>query len=95
VDDLEEGRVAVGGQRALAFRPYRSVDLLVGVVQEPLQLLSRERARLRTPPRRDRVFLQLASRLLGSPALEHRLDHRVLGTQLHHAGDELQARCTR
>ena len=38
VDHLEQRRVPVGGQRALAFRPHRALDLLVGVVEEPLQL---------------------------------------------------------
>ena len=47
IDHLEQRGVPVGGQRTLALRPHRALDLLVGVVEEPLQLLTGERARLR------------------------------------------------
>jgi hypothetical protein len=45
VDHFEQRRVPVGRQRALAFRAHRALDLLVGVVEEPLQLLTGERSR--------------------------------------------------
>ena len=43
VDDLEQGGVAVGGQCTLAFGGNGALHLIVGVVQEPLQLFSGER----------------------------------------------------
>jgi hypothetical protein len=186
VDDFEQGGVAVGSQCPLALGPNRPVDLIVGVVQEALQLVPRERAGLRVAlvvvemsdrvplvadrhreraerllaldrppvpavgevlaeqpqiglvatdrrrsemlltgqrlrplvhmrrspaprvlvgelqepphqplPRSDRVLLQPTRGLLGPPALQHRLDHGVLGTQLHHTGDELKTRGAR
>ena len=47
VNHLEQRRVPVGGQRPLAFRAYGPVHLVIGIVQEPLQLLAGERPRLR------------------------------------------------
>src|ERR1019366_350500 len=38
VDHLEQRRVAVGRQRTLTFASGRALNLVVGVVQEPLQL---------------------------------------------------------
>ena len=183
VHDLEQRRVPVGRQRALPPPPHRAVDLLVGVVEEPLHLLAGERPGLRVAlvvvqvrdgvplvadrhrvlpgaelllarrrpavpavheelgelpqralvgadrrrgqvllggqvqrplvhvarrplprvlpgelaepahqplPRRDRVLPQPPRRLLGVPAPQHRLEHRVLRVQLRHAGDQLQ-----
>ena len=43
VDHLEQRGVPVGGQRPLPLRRHHAVDLLVGVVQEPLQFLAGER----------------------------------------------------
>ena len=47
IDDLEQGGVPIGGQSALALSLDRALDLVVGVVQELLQLLAGERSRLR------------------------------------------------
>ena len=47
INDLEQGRVPVGGQRPLALRAHGPVDLVVGVIQERLQLLAGERPRFR------------------------------------------------
>ena len=79
VNHLEQRRVPVGGQCALAFRPHRTVDLLVGVVEEPLQLLAGERAGLRIAlvvvEMRDRVPL-VADRHRMHPWPELLLTHR-------------------
>jgi hypothetical protein len=49
VDDLEHRRVPVGGQRPLPLRMHGAVHLVIGVVQEPLQLFPGERPRFRVP----------------------------------------------
>ena len=185
VDDLEQRRVAVGGQCPLPPRRHCPLDLLVGVIKESLQLAAGERPCLRAAlvvvqvrdgvplvadrhgvharaerllacrrpaitgvaqvlaeqpqlglvaadrrrsqvtlagqrqrpvldvprspvprvlvregdertdqplPRRDRGVPQPAGLLLRPPPVQHRLDHRVLRTQLHHAGDQFQVR---
>ena len=79
VDHLEDRRVPVGRQRALALAPRRALDLLVGVVQEPLQLLAGERPRLRAAlvvvQVRDRVPL-MADRHRVPPRAERLLARR-------------------
>ena len=47
VNDLEQGRIPVSGQRPLAPRADRPVNLIIGVIQEQLQLLPGKRPRLR------------------------------------------------
>ena len=69
VDHLEDRRIPVGRQRALPLAPRRAFDLLVGVVQEPLQLLAGERPRLRA----SLVVVQVRDRV---PLMADR--HRVL-----------------
>jgi hypothetical protein len=56
--------------------------ILVGERQEPPH---QPHARL------DRVLLQTAGALLGPPTAQHRLEHGVLGPQLRHTRDQLQA----
>jgi len=43
----------------------------------------------------DGVLPQPTGGLLRPPAPQHRLDHRILGAQLHHARDKLKARGAR
>ena len=45
--------------------------------------------------RRDRVLPQPPGDLLSLPAPQHRLEHRVLRTQLHYPGNQLQMRSAR
>ena len=47
VDDLEQRGVPVSGQRSLPLRSHGAVHLLIGVIQESLQLLAGKRPRLR------------------------------------------------
>jgi hypothetical protein len=47
VHDLEQSRVPVGRQRAFPPSLHRAVDLLVGIIEEPLHLLVGERPGLR------------------------------------------------
>jgi hypothetical protein len=60
--------------------------VLVGELAEPThQPLTRP----------DRILPQTAGRLLRTPALQHRLEHRVLRAQRDHTVDELEMRRTR
>ncbi|WP_236057278.1 hypothetical protein [Mycobacterium sp. SM1] len=59
VDDLEDRRVAIGSEGPFAFRPNSALDLIVGVVEEPLDLRTRERARLRAAP----IIVQVRDRI--------------------------------
>lgn len=181
VDDLEEGGVTVGGEGSLALGIHGACDLVVGVVEEPLQFFAGERPRFRITlvilqvregvpfvsdghrkgaegflacrapavagvdeelgeqpnralvaadrgrrqvllarqrgrplvhvgrrplprvlvreieepadqpfPRVDRFVLQPPRLLLSPPPPQHRVEHRVLRTQLDHPGNELQ-----
>src|ERR1039457_1898437 len=69
VHDLEQGRVPVSRQRALPPPPHRAVDLLVGIVEEPLHLLPGEGPGLRIAL----VVVQVRDRI---PLVADR--HRVL-----------------
>ena len=59
--------------------------VVVGELEEPAHQLL---------PAADRVLAQPTGRLLGPPATQHRLDHRVLRAQLHHSRHQLEMRRT-
>jgi hypothetical protein len=87
--DRRGRQVSLAGQRLGLFVHMRRSPpprILVGELQESAH---------QPLPRRDRVLLQPARGLLSTPALQHRFDHGVPGTQLHHAADELEMRRTR
>jgi hypothetical protein len=43
VDDLEDRRVTMGGEVPFASRPNSTIDLIVGIVEEPLDLRTGDR----------------------------------------------------
>jgi hypothetical protein len=61
IHHLEQRRVSISRQRALALRADRAVDLVIGVVQKPLQLIAGQRTLVRVSlvglKMRDRVPL--------------------------------------
>jgi hypothetical protein len=64
VDHLQHGRVAVGGQRPFPPGLDRLLHLAVGIVEQPLQLVTRQRA----PPRPALVVNQVRG---GVPLVAH------------------------
>jgi hypothetical protein len=65
---------------------------LVHVARQPLpRVLVREHVDAYQPfPVADRLVLQPPRQLLGPPSTQHRVEHRILRTQLGHPGDEFQ-----
>ena len=91
--DRGRRQVLLGGQRQrplVHMRWFPVPRVLIGELAEPTH------QPLTCP---DRILPQTAGRLLRTPALQHRLEHRVLRAQRHHTVDELRcaapARSTR